>query len=406
MRFFAILRIALNALTRNKLRTILTMLGIIIGVGAVIAMVSIGNGARAELEAQIAGMGQNIIMVFPNFRRGGVSSGGGGGGGGIKLSDADAILNEVPGVVAVSPEVTASGQVIFGNQNWFSSVYGVSAEYLQIKSWDVESGSMFTTQHVQSAAKVALLGSTVVTELFEGGDLIGEVIRIRNVPFTVIGTLKAKGTSLVGLDQDDRIIVPYTSAMKRLTGDRNRVRRINIQAESPAMMPMIQEEMTRLLRQRHRLPEGMDDDFMIRTQDEINEFATGTSKTMTALLGAVAGVSLVVGGIGIMNIMLVSVTERTREIGIRMSVGAKARDILFQFLTEAVVLSALGGILGIAIGMKTSTIISNQMDWPTLTPTDAIVGAFLFSAAIGIFFGFYPARKAAHLDPIESLRYE
>ncbi len=404
MRIFAILRIALNALTRNKMRTVLTMLGIIIGVGAVIAMVSIGNGARAQLEAQIAGMGQNIIMVFPNFRRGGVSSGSGGGG--INLTDADAILNEVPGVVAVSPEVSVSGQIIFGNRNWYASVYGVSAEYLQIKSWEMASGSMFTDQEVRSAAKVALLGSTVVDELFDGGDPVGEVIRIRKVPFRVVGTLKAKGTSLGGSDQDDRIIVPYTSAMKRLTGDKTRVRRINVQAENASMMPMMQEEMVQLLRQRHRLPEGMDDDFMIRTQDEINEFATGTSKTMTALLGAVAGVSLVVGGIGIMNIMLVSVTERTREIGIRMSVGAKAHDILFQFLTEAVVLSALGGVLGIALGMGTSTIISRQMNWPTLTPTDAIIGAFLFSAAIGIFFGFYPARKAAHLDPIESLRYE
>lgn len=404
MRLIAILRIALNALKRNKLRTMLTTLGIVIGVGAVIAMVSIGNGASAQLEAQIARMGQNIIMVFPNFRRGGVSAGGGGGG--INLSDADAILNEVPGVVAVSPEVSASGQVIFGNRNWFSSVYGVSAEYLQIKSWDVESGTMFSQQQVGSAAKVALLGATVVAELFEGGDPVGEIIRIRKVPFQVIGTLKAKGTSLGGSDQDDRIIVPYTSAMKRLTGDKNKIRRINIQAESPSMMPVIREEMTRLLRERHKLPEGMDDDFMIRTQDEINEFATGTSKTMTALLGAVAGVSLVVGGIGIMNIMLVSVTERTREIGIRMSVGAKARDILFQFLTEAVVLSALGGLLGIALGITASVAISRQMNWPTLTPTNAIVGAFLFSAAIGIFFGYYPARKAARLDPIDALRYE
>lgn len=404
MRLIAILRIALNALKRNKLRTMLTTLGIVIGVGAVIAMVSIGNGARAQLEAQIKKMGQNIIMVFPNFRRGGVSAGGGGGG--INLSDADAILNEVPGVVAVSPEVSASGQVIFGNQNWPSSVYGVSAEYLQIKSWDVESGTMFSQQQVGSAAKVALLGATVVAELFEGGDPVGEIIRIRNVPFKVIGTLKAKGTSLVGSDQDDRIIVPYTSAMKRLTGDKDKIRRINIQAESPAMMPVIEEEMTRLLRERHKLPEGMDNDFMIRTQDEINEFATGTSKTMTALLGAVAGVSLVVGGIGIMNIMLVSVTERTREIGIRMSVGAKARDILFQFLTEAVVLSALGGLLGIALGITASAAISRQMSWPMLTPTDAIVSAFLFSAAIGIFFGYYPARKASRLDPIDALRYE
>ena len=279
-----------------------------------------GNGARTQLEAQIKKMGQNIIMVFPNFCRVGVSA-----GGGINLLDADAILNEAPGVAAVSPEASASGQVIFGNRNWLSSVHKVSAEYLQIKSWDVESGTMFSQQQVGSASKVAPLGVTVVAELFEGGDPVGEIIRIRNVPFKVIGTLKAKGTSLVGSDKDDRIIVPYTSTMKQLTGDKDKIRRINIQAERPAMMPVIEEEMTRLLRKRHQLPEGMDNDFMIRTQDEINEFATGTSKTMAALLGAVAGVSLVVGGIGIMNVMLVSVTERTREIGIRMSIGAKAR---------------------------------------------------------------------------------
>ena len=312
-------------------------------------------------------------------------------------------LNEAPGVVAVSPEASASGQVIFGNRNWLSSVHKVSAEYLQIKSWDVESGTMFSQQQVGSASKVAPLGVTVVAELFEGGDPVGEIIRIRNVPFKVIGTLKAKGTSLVGSDKDDRIIVPYTSTMKQLTGDKDKIRRINIQAERPAMMPVIEEEMTRLLRKRHQLPEGMDNDFMIRTQDEINEFATGTSKTMAALLGAVAGVSLVVGGIGIMNVMLVSVTERTREIGIRMSIGAKARDILFQFLTEAVLLSALGDLLGIALGITASAAISRQMSWPTLTPTDAIVGAFLFSAAIGIFFGYYPASKAARLDPIDAL---
>ena len=405
MRIIAIFRIALNALLRNKLRTVLTMLGIIIGVSAVIAMVSIGTGARSQLEQQIENMGQNIVSVFPNFRRGGVSSGMSGGGG-FTIQDCNAILNEIPGVLAVSPEVRASGQAIYGNKNWSASAYGVNSDYLQIKSWPLESGSNFSEQEVRSAAKVVLLGSTVVEELFEGNDPVGEVIRIRNVPFVVMGTLKTKGAALMGPDQDDTIIMPYTSAMKRLAGSRASIRSMIVQAEHAGAMNQIAEGLTNLLRQRHRLAPGMDNDFMIRTQDQITEFATGTSRTMTALLGAVAGVSLVVGGIGIMNIMLVSVTERTREIGIRMSVGAKANDILFQFLTEAVVLSILGGVIGIGLGMGTSYAIATQMSWPTLTPTNAIIGAFLFSAAIGIFFGFYPARKAAQLDPIEALRYE
>jgi putative ABC transport system permease protein len=405
MRFFAILRIALNALRRNKMRTVLTMLGIIIGVSAVIAMVSIGTGARAQLEAQIESMGQNIVSVFPNFRRGGVSSGASGGEG-FTVGDCDAIASEVPGVVAISPEVRAGGQAIYGNKNWSASVYGVNSDYLQIKSWNVVSGSNFSEQEVRTAAKVVLLGKTVVTELFDGNDPVGEIIRIRNVPFVVMGTLEPKGASLMGSDQDDAIIMPYTSAMKRLAGNRAAIRSMIIQSESPAVMSLVEEEVTTLLRQRHKIQDGADDDFMVRTQDQINEFATGTSKTMTALLGAVAGVSLVVGGIGIMNIMLVSVTERTREIGIRMAVGAKARDVLVQFLTEAVVLSLLGGGLGIALGMGTSAIIASQMNWPTLTPGNAIAGAFAFSAAIGIFFGFSPARKAAQLDPIEALRYE
>ena len=405
MRIIAIFRIALNALLRNKLRTVLTMLGIIIGVSAVIAMVSIGTGARSQLEQQIENMGQNIVSVFPNFRRGGVSSGASGGGG-FTIQDCNAILNEIPGVLAVSPEVRASGQAIYGNKNWSASAYGVNSDYLQIKSWPLESGSNFSEQEVRSAAKVVLLGSTVVEELFEGSDPVGEVIRIRNVPFVVMGTLKSKGAALMGPDQDDTIIMPYTSAMKRLAGSRASIRSMIVQAEHAGAMNQIAEGLTNLLRQRHRIAPGMDNDFMIRTQDQITEFATGTSRTMTALLGAVAGVSLVVGGIGIMNIMLVSVTERTREIGIRMSVGAKANDILFQFLTEAVVLSILGGVIGIGLGMGTSYAIATQMNWPTLTPTNAIVGAFLFSAAIGIFFGFYPARKAAKLDPIEALRYE
>jgi putative ABC transport system permease protein len=403
-RILATLRIALMALLRNKMRTFLTMLGIIIGVGAVIAMVSIGTGARAQLEQQIASLGQNVIIVFSgNFRRGGVSSGMGGAG--LDLTDVRAIADEVSGVVAVSPEVRAAGQLIAGNQNWNAQITGVGQEYLQIRNWPLQSGTMFAETEVRTAAKVAILGSTVARELFGDGDPVGEIIRIRNIPFVVMGLLSTKGTSMRGDDQDDVVLVPYTSAMKRLTGATT-IRGMLIQTATAGVMPAVQQEITDLLRQRHRIPEGVDDDFTIRTQAEITEFATSTSRIMTVLLGAIASVSLVVGGIGIMNIMLVSVTERTREIGIRMSVGAKARDILFQFLIEAIVLSALGGLIGIALGVGTSTFLARQMDWPTLTPLNAVVIAFLFSAAIGVFFGFYPARKAARLDPIESLRYE
>jgi putative ABC transport system permease protein len=404
-RILATLRIALMALLRNKMRTFLTMLGIIIGVGAVIAMISIGTGARSQLEQQIASLGQNVIMVFSgSFRRGGVASGMGGAGT-LDLADVRAIASEVPGVAAVSPEVRAAGQLIAGNRNWNAQIIGVGPDYLQIRNWPLSSGTMFADPEVRSAAKIALLGSTVARELFGDGDPVGEVIRIRNIPFVVMGLLASKGTSMMGQDQDDIVLVPYTSAMTRLTGSTT-LRGMLIQTQSPQIMPTVQQEITDLLRQRHRIPEGGDDDFTIRTQAEITEFATSTSRIMTVLLGAIASVSLVVGGIGIMNIMLVSVTERTREIGIRMSVGAKGRDILFQFLIEAIVLSALGGLIGIALGIGTSTFLARQMNWPTLTPIDAVLIAFLFSAAIGIFFGFYPARKAARLDPIESLRYE
>jgi putative ABC transport system permease protein len=405
MRILAILKIAMKALRRNKLRTFLTMLGIIIGVGAVIAMVSIGNGARRQLEEQIASLGQNVIMIFAgNFRRGGVSSGMGSAGT-MKVEDAEAIAREIPGVVAVSPEVSAYGQIIAGNNNWNAQVQGEGADYLQIRNWPLAAGTMFGEQEVRSAAKVAVLGNTVKQELFQDGDPVGETIRIRNIPFVVTGVLAEKGSSMMGSDQDDTVIIPYTSVMIRMTGQ-DTLRRILVQTESSQIMSQVQAEITALLRQRHRIPPDADEDFSVRTQEEINDFATSTSKIMTVLLGAIASVSLVVGGIGIMNIMLVSVTERTREIGIRMAVGAKSRDILFQFLTEAVVLSILGGIIGILLGVGSSTLLARQMNWPTLTSVNAIAIAFFFSAAIGIFFGFYPARKAAQLDPIESLRYE
>jgi putative ABC transport system permease protein len=405
MRVFAIIKIAIRALMKNVLRTSLTMLGIIIGVGAVITMVSIGNGAKAQIEANIAALGQNTIGIWSgNFRRGGVSMGFGSAGT-LTKDDMAAIQREVPGVLAISPEVRSGAQIAAGNQNISTSVMGVSATYPEFRNWTFASGGPFTEQDVTSQAKVALIGKTTATTLFGESDPVGQTIRIRNAPFTIVGLLNAKGGGFGGQDQDDVVMIPWTSALTRLTGGTT-FRNLSLQGASADALEEISEGITSLLRQRHRIQEGMDDDFSIRTQTETLETFTSTAKTMTVLLGSIAGVSLLVGGIGIMNIMLVSVTERTREIGIRMAVGAKSGDILSQFLAEAVTLSIVGGIAGIALGVGASRLISANMGWPVLTSSNAITVAFLFSAAIGIFFGFYPARKAAQLDPIESLRYE
>ena len=405
MRIFAILKIAVRALKKNVMRTSLTMLGIIIGVAAVIAMVSIGNGAKAQIEANIAALGQNTIMVWSgNFRRGGVSMGFGSAGT-LTKEDMMAIQREVPGVLAISPEVRTGAQVAAGSQNLSTSILGVSATYPEFRNWTFASGGPFSEQDVNGQAKVALIGKTTATQLFGESDPVGQTIRIKNVPFTVVGLLNPKGAGFGGQDQDDVIMIPWTSALTRLTGGTT-FRNLTLQGASADQLEEISEDITSLLRQRHRLQEGVDDDFSIRTQTETLETFTSTAKTMTMLLGSIAGVSLLVGGIGIMNIMLVSVTERTREIGIRMAVGAKSGDILSQFLAEAVTLSLVGGIAGIGIGVGISRLISVKMGWPVLTSSNAITVAFLFSAAIGIFFGFYPARKAAQLDPIESLRYE
>jgi putative ABC transport system permease protein len=408
MIFFATFKIALRALRRNTLRTLLTMLGIVIGVGAVIAMVSIGNGAKARVEAAIANMGQNVIMIMSgNMSRGGFRFGFGSPGS-LKPEDYEAIRKEVDGVAGISPEVRASGQVAAGNQNAVPSIMGVGADYAQIRSWEIVSGQNFTETDVRNANKVALIGKTAAETLFgEGADPVGQIIRIKHAPFTVVGYLKPKGMGMGfgNQDQDDVILVPYTSAMKRLTGDTS-FRSLNVQATSPAQVADVQEQISQLLRQRHKIGPEKEDDFLVRTQQEISETATETSRTMTGLLGSIAGVSLLVGGIGIMNIMLVSVTERTREIGIRMSVGARGRDILLQFLTEAVTLSLVGGMIGIALGIASSRFISTKFGWSTLISSDSIVLSFVFSAVIGVFFGFYPARKAAQLDPIDALRYE
>jgi putative ABC transport system permease protein len=405
MRLGSTLRIAFRALRRNKLRSALTALGIIIGVGAVIAMVGIGNGAKAQVEAQIASLGQNVILVFSGSTTASGIRTGWGGAGTLKIEDAEAIRREVPGVAAVSEEVPSNMQIAAGNQNWFTRVLGESADYFEIRQWPLALGAPFTAQDIRSANKVCVIGSTTATQIFGNDDPVGQTLRIKNVPFTVVGVLTSKGLSAQGSDQDDVVIMPFTSTMKRVAGGTT-LRTINVQVASTADLAPAQQQIISLLRQRHNIRAGRDDDFTVRNQEEIAEAATATTDVMTGLLGAIAGVSLVVGGIGIMNIMLVSVTERTREIGTRLAVGAHGRDILTQFLIEAVALSAVGGLLGIVVGVVASKIISAVKDWPSLISPTSIVVAVFVSALVGIFFGFYPARRASRLDPIDALRYE
>jgi putative ABC transport system permease protein len=405
MRLGSTFKIAFRALRRNKLRSALTALGIIIGVGAVIAMVGIGNGAKAQVESQIASLGENLILIFSGSTTASGIRTGWGGAGTLKIDDAEAIRREVPNVTAVSEELQSNAQIASGNQNWFTRVLGESAEYFDIRQWPLSAGAPFTPQDVRSANKVCVIGKTTASQIFGNDNPIGQTLRVKNVPFTVVGTLTAKGLSAQGNDQDDVLIMPYTSAMKRVTGGTT-LRSINVQVANVGDLDAAQQLIVSLLRQRHNIRQGRDDDFTVRTQKEIADTATATTDVMTGLLGAIAGVSLVVGGIGIMNIMLVSVTERTREIGTRMAVGAHGRDILTQFLIEAVALSAVGGILGIILGIAASKILSIWKSWPSLISPTSIIVAFFVSAAVGIFFGFYPARKAAQLDPIDALRYE
>ena len=401
----AIFRISLRALRRNVLRSLLTMLGIIIGVAAVIAMVAVGNGAKAQVEAQIATLGQNVILIMSgNANRGGFGMGFGSAPS-LTKQDYEALRKEITGITGVSPDVRASAQVAAGNQNVNTTVFGVSEDYVQIRTWPVASGANFTEADVRSANKVALIGQTTAKTLFGEGDPVGQFIRVGNASFSVVGLLASKGMAMMGMDQDDVVLVPYTSAMIRLTGAAT-FRSFSVQAEASGLVEEVKTQLTELLRQRHRIGAGKNDDFNIRTQQEIAEMATSTSKVMTVLLGAIAGVSLMVGGIGIMNIMLVSVTERTREIGVRLAVGARGRDILMQFLIEAMILSVTGGLVGIALGIGVARTLSANFGWNTLVSPQSIVMAFAFSVAIGVFFGFYPARKAAQLDPIEALRYE
>jgi putative ABC transport system permease protein len=405
MRWAATFWIALRALRRNKLRTALTMLGIVIGVGAVVAMVSIGAGAKSQVEAQIASLGENVILIFSGSTTSSGIRTGLGSAGTLKIEDAEAIAREVAGVALVSPEVRFPQQVAAGNQNWMTQILGESPDYFNIRQWPLVAGSAFTEQDVRGATKVAVIGQTLARQIFEDEDPIGQIIRIKQVPFLIIGLLAPKGLSVMGTDQDDVVVMPYTSAMKRVTGQ-TMLRGISIQASDKEALPSAQAQIVSLLRQRHRILAAKDDDFTVRSQEEIAEAAMATSRVLTVLLGSIAGVSLLVGGIGIMNIMLVSVTERTREIGIRMAVGAHGRDILRQFLMESITLSSLGGIVGIGLGALSSQLLALFAGWPTILSSSSMIAAFGFSAAVGVFFGFYPARKAAALDPIVALRYE
>ena len=410
MKTLAAVRIALRALRVNRLRSALTMLGIIIGVAAVIAMVAVGSGATARIQEQIQAIGSNLIMVSP----GSVTSNGIrlGAGAGVTLSedDAKAIAAECPAVAAVAPTVRGNAQVMNGSSNWATSIQGTTPDYLTIREQSVAQGNSFTTDDVNSGAKVALLGQTVAQNLFGDSDPVGQSIRIKNVPFTVDGVLSPKGQSPTGQDQDDLILIPISTAKRQVVGgnqaNARAVGSIMVQAVNAAAMDEAQREMESLLRQRHRIQPGQDEDFTVRNLSEVFAAQESSARVMSILLGAIASVSLIVGGIGIMNIMLVSVTERTREIGLRLAIGAKTHDILSQFLVEAVTLSILGGVLGIAIGIGASMLISYFAQWSTLVSPTAIALAFAFSGLVGVFFGYYPARKAALLDPIDALRYE
>ncbi len=406
MRFLLILRTALRAIARNKLRSGLTVLGIIIGVGAVIAMVGIGEGASNLVKSQISSLGDNLINIFPGSMFSGGQHAGAGSKSSLTEDDVTALRSQIPYLSLVSPLARTNAPVIAGDQNWTTQVMGASPEWFDIRRWAVVDGSAFNESAVRATAKVAVLGATVVANLFPSGESpIGQTIRIKKMPFTVIGVLDKKGQNGFGQDQDDVIIVPYTTVLKRLTGG-TYLNGIMASAISMEATTNATDAITQLLRTRHRIPQGTDDDFTVRTQQDIANVMGSTASVMRGLLAAIASVSLLVGGIGIMNIMLVSVTERTREIGIRMAVGAKGWHVLVQFLSEAVVLASFGGLIGIGLGIGVAKLIARFAHWPVLIPLEAIVISFLFSAVVGIFFGYWPARKASELDPIEALRYE
>ena len=405
MLIWNIFRTALRNIARNRMRTLLTMLGIVIGVAAVIIMVSVGNGAANDIKTRISSLGTNLLMVHPGSSTNQGVSAGAGSRSALKLSDIDAIQEEAREVVAVSAVVRYNGQVVSKNANWSTSIEGVNATYPQIRSWKIQMGEFFDERAVKQKRKVAVLGSTVAKELFGTNDPIGSRIRIGMQPFEVIGVMAERGQSGMGGDQDDVVLAPATTVYYRLSGQ-GRIHQIVASAKSLERITQASEELTTILRKAHRIGPKEEDDFDILSQNDIMETANSMSKTLTMLLGAIAGVSLLVGGIGIMNIMLVSVTERTREIGIRMALGARGTDILTQFLVEAIVLCSLGGLLGIGFAITVCMALKTWAGMPVVIDPTIIVGAFLFTGIVGVFFGFYPAQKAARMNPIQALRYE
>lgn len=407
MNILMIFRIAFRALARNKMRSALTMLGIIIGVAAVIAMVSIGQGAQASVQEQIASVGTNLLFVGAGSQNvGGVRSGTGASNSNtLTVEDIEAIRREIPSVAMASPTVSARSQMVFGNQNWNTQVQGVNEQFPQIRKWLVQTGEFFSEADVRTASRVLVIGQTVADNLFQGTDPVGQTVRVRELPFRVVGVMARRGQDGQGRDQDDIAIAPYSTVQKKLLAI-TWIQFAHVSAVSPSATYTAQDQITELLRQRHKLAPNQENDFFVRNLTDVAEAADETNRIMTILLSSIASVSLLVGGIGIMNIMLVSVTERTREIGIRMAIGARSSAVRTQFLIEAIVLSLTGGMIGIALGLAISLVIPQMLGWPTLVSITAIVGSVIFSAAVGIFFGYYPARKAAGLDPIDALRYE
>ncbi len=410
MNLIGLLRVAMRALAVNKLRSALTMLGIIIGVAAVIVMIAVGAGAQARVEEQIRALGSNLLLILSGSTTAGGVRMGFGSNLTITEDDAAAISREIP-QAAAAPALRGTAQIIWGNQNWSTVIFGVTPEYLEVRQWELAAGTAFGAADMAGATKVCLLGQTVARQLFGAGDPLGQVIRIRRVPFTVIGLLESKGQSMMGTDQDDLVLMPISTARKRVLGVSNLAKQRNVgtiwvKVREGYDMKSAEEQVRALLRQRHRLPPGQDDDFSLRNLEEVAATQEASSRVLALLLAAVASVSLVVGGIGIMNIMLVSVTERTREIGLRMAVGARTRDILGQFLVEAVTLSLIGGLVGVALGMAAAFGIAQLAGWRIVLSPEAVLLAVAFAFVIGVFFGFYPARKAARLNPVEALRFE
>lgn len=406
MKFSNLIKIALSALLRNKTRSVLTMLGIIIGVASVIALLAIGEGSKKSIQNQVSSMGANMVFVMPQSQaKGGVQMGGSTMQT-LTIKDVEAIQASCPSVSMVSPEVRGSGQVVYNKNNWPTSIYGSNDKYFAIKKYEIAKGRVFTDREILTAAKVCLVGQTVIENLFgKNADPIGLTIRYKSIPFKIIGILGSKGENTFGQDQDDLLIAPYTTVQKRILAT-TYIQSINTSAVSEALSPQAVIEITQALRIQHKLKDSDENDFEVRSQEELVKTFSSISNVLTILLGAIAGISLIVGGIGIMNIMYVSVTERTREIGLRLAVGGKGKDILKQFLVESILLSVLGGIIGILFGVLIAKVVATMMGWPTGIMPQAILLAFTVCTVIGVFFGWYPARKAASLDPIDALRYE